>query len=176
LEHHDAVDEKWSTTIEGSRSAAGATATWLTGKTLGFDAQGLGAVVAATIEACRSVHDDLVEALPFVHPLEPMDSNILCFSLASQGDSLKQANQKTWEVYRAFAKGREFSVSETTLGEENYQAVMQAHVADYGGVVDSDHLVLIRCVFMNPFWSEPKIRTRLTQEFIKDLASLYQKD
>jgi len=112
LEHHDVVEEKWSTTIEGSRSAAGATATWLTGKTLGFDGQGLGRVVASTITACRLVRDDIVEALPFVRPLDPLDSNILCFSLAEEGDALQEANRKTWELYRAYAKGRDFSVSE----------------------------------------------------------------
>lgn len=176
LEHHDVVEEKWSTTIEGSRSAAGATATWLTAKTLGLDAAGLGHVIASTIEAARAFRDDVVKALPSVRPLEPLDTNILCFSLAEDGDTLAEANAKTWAVYRAYAKGREFSVSETTLARDNYQALIEAHVASFGGACDADHLVLIRCVFMNPFWSEPGLRAHLTAEFIEDLKGLCQKD
>jgi len=46
-------------------------------------------------------------------------------------------------------------------------------VASFDGICDADHLVLIRCVFMNPFWSEDDLRQRLTTEFIDDLKGLY---
>lgn len=156
---------KWSSTLEGSRSAAGAAATWLTGKTLGFDPEGLGALLAETIRARRQFQAAVGAALPFVRFLEPSDTNIVCFSIADDGEALSRSNRRTEALFAAFHDSAAFSVSKTTLGAE-YAAQKARHVAAYGGAPNAAGVVMIRCVFMNPYWAAPDIRDHLIPEFI----------
>lgn len=174
LERQLEVPDKWSTTLEGSRSAAGAAATWLTGKTFGFDTAGLGGVIEETILACRSFRKKVGDALPFVRFLDPSETNILCYSLAEAGASLKATNAATEEIFNRFVACPEFSVSKTTLSGAAHRKVIERHVGAYGGVVDDDRLVLIRSVFMNPFWRELDVSESLTADIIARLDDWFQ--
>ncbi|SDE26287.1 MULTISPECIES: pyridoxal phosphate-dependent decarboxylase family protein [Kordiimonas] len=173
LERQLEVPDKWSTTLEGSRSAAGAAATWLTGKTMGFDTSGLGGVIAETILACRAFRKRIVAELPFVRPLSPSETNILCYSLAEEGMSLKAANAATEAVFDRFVACADFSVSKTTLSGKAHSKVIERHVKTFGGKMDDDRLVLIRCVFMNPFWREEAVADRLTTDIIAHLKDWF---
>lgn len=166
LERQQELPDKWSTTLEGSRSAAGAAATWLTGKTLGFNQKGLGAAIEQTILACRVVRQKIERALPAAHILYPVETNIMCFSLSTKEKSLHEANRLTEHVFRKFVACSDFSVSKTTLPMSSHHKVIQRHVAGYGGTIDDDRLELLRCVFMNPFWAEEEIRERLSNELV----------
>ena len=174
LDRKDLGDSVWASTMEGSRSGAGATATWLTGKTIGFNAEGFGRIVGGTITSARGFRTALEDALAFVRVKPPVDTNLVCFSLADEGDSLSAANAKTNRVFEAFAKSENFSISRTTLGAEECGALIKRHVERFDGVVDCDHLVLMRVVFMNPFWSVDAIRDHLTPQFIEELRECYQ--
>ena len=165
LDRPELGDAKWSSTLEGSRSAAGAAATWLTGRTLGFGPDGLGAVLADTIRTRVAFQTAVTQALPSVRFLEPVDANIVCFSIASAGEALSSANLRTEALFDVIHRSPEFSVSKTTLGAD-YAALIQRHVASYDGAVDSPGLALIRCVFMNPYWSPPDVRAALFPQFI----------
>jgi len=156
---------KWSSTLEGSRSAAGAAATWLTGKTIGFEAGRFGALLAETIRSRRAFQDAVGTALPFVRFLEPSDTNIVCFWIADEGEALTSSNRRTEALYEAIAASPEFSVSKTTLGPD-YAAQKTAHLARYGGIEDAEGLLTIRCVFMNPYWAVPAFREALFPQFI----------
>jgi glutamate/tyrosine decarboxylase-like PLP-dependent enzyme len=156
---------KWSSTLEGSRSAAGAAATWLTGKAIGFGPDRFGALLAETIASRRAFQTAMTAALPSIRFLEPADANIVCFWLATDGEALSASNRRTEALYDALLASPEFSVSKTTLGAD-YAAQMRAHLARYGGVEDRDGLVMIRCVFMNPYWSVPAFREALFPQFI----------
>ncbi|MDQ7017921.1 MAG: pyridoxal-dependent decarboxylase [Robiginitomaculum sp.] len=158
--------DKWRCTLEGSRSGAGAAATWLTGKTLGFGHKKFGKIMAAGIEARQTFQGVLARANPLVRPLEPADTNILCFSLAKPGETLSQSNARTLAVYTKFQQNPDFSVSKTVLGAASYEALIDRHVKGYGGVRDEDSLALLRLVFMNPFWSSDEARNTLIPEFI----------
>ncbi|NVJ97512.1 MAG: decarboxylase [Alphaproteobacteria bacterium] len=173
LERQLEVPDKWSTTLEGSRSAAGAAATWLTGKTMGFDTAGLGGVIEETIVACRVFKKRVGAELPFVRFLNPSETNILCYSLAETGGSLKASNATTEAVFDRFVECPDFSVSKTTLSNKAHRKVIDRHVKAFGGVVDDDRLVLIRCVFMNPFWRETEVADRLTGDIIRYLEAWY---
>ena len=161
----------WKTTLEGSRPATGAAATWLTGKTIGFGPEGLGAVLSSTIEACRAIRTALAASIPLVRPLDPTDTNILCFSLARPGEALSAANARTMAVQADIAEGPNFSMSRTILGRDACPALIDAHVASYQGRADSDRLVLLRCVVMNPFWADAGVRARLIPELIGELEA-----
>lgn len=160
------ADDKWRCTLEGSRSGAGAAATWLTGKTLGFGPEKFGAIIAAGIEARKRFEAALCAGNEMVRPLNPSDTNILCFSLAKQGDRLSDANARTLRAFDAFQKCQEFSISKTVMSSQCYDAMIGAHVKSYDGECDSDELAMLRCVFMNPFWADPDVSAQLTSEFL----------
>jgi len=165
LDRPELGDGKWSSTLEGSRSAAGAAATWLTGRTLGFGPDGLGSVLAETIRTRAAFQTAVAEALPSVHFLEPADANIVCFSIADPSEALSSANRRTEALFDIIHRSPEFSVSKTTLGVD-YAALIERHAATWGGPVDAPGLVLIRCVFMNPYWAASDVRATLFPQFI----------
>ncbi|MDZ4317277.1 MAG: pyridoxal-dependent decarboxylase, partial [Phenylobacterium sp.] len=171
LDRPELGEGKWSSTLEGSRSAAGAAATWLTAETLGFTADGLGAVMAATIEARQAFESAIREAVPEARFLDA-DSNIACFSLARPGEALGHANVRTQAVFDHFQRSPHFSVSKTTLGADN-AALIANVLAGYGGhdnrLDGEGEMLVIRCVFMNPYWSEPSVRQELLPRFIEEL-------
>ena len=168
------ADDKWRCTLEGSRSGAGAAATWLTGKTLGFGPEKFGAVIAAGIDARKKFQAALSEANSIVRPLTPSDTNIVCFSLAKEGEKLSEANARTVRVFEKFQTCEEFSISKTVMAADCYEALIKAHVERFNGVMDSDHLALLRCVFMNPFWADEQVGARLTSEFIATLNAFLE--
>ena len=165
LDRPELGDGKWSSTLEGSRSAAGAAATWLTGRTMGFGPEGMGALLAETVRTRRDFQTALAAALPELRFLEPADGNIVCFSVAARGEALSQANRRTEALFDALHRSPEFSVSKTTLGA-GYGALIARHVAGYSGAVDAGGMVLVRCVFMNPYWAAPEFREALFPPFI----------
>jgi glutamate/tyrosine decarboxylase-like PLP-dependent enzyme len=160
LDRPELGDGKWSSTLEGSRSAAGAAAVWLSGRTIGFDPDGMGALLAETVRARQAFEIALGEAIPEVRFLKPADANIVCFSVAAPGEALSGANLRTAALFDSIHRSPEFSVSKTTLGPD-YAAVIARHVEGFGGVVDAPGMVLVRCVFMNPYWAAPEYRTAL---------------
>ena len=155
---------KWASTLEGSRSAAGAAAVWLTGKTLGFDADGLGKILGETVRTRRQFQATVIDCVAEARFLESADSNIACFSIAARGEPLSVVNRRTEALFAAIHRSPAFSVSKTTLGEAS-AAVVARHVARWRGTVDTSRLTLIRCVFTNPYWSEPNVRASLFSEF-----------
>lgn len=165
--------EKWSATLEGSRPATGATATWLTGKTLGFDADGLGAVISETILATRHFKTVLAEGLASFRPLEPTDTNVLCFAVAEDGEALSETNRKTLALFDVIHDCAEFSVSKTVFSTQTHGAMIEHYLSGYGGVADDECLVLLRCVFMNPFWGEQRVASTLADEFLSRLKGWY---
>ncbi|WP_417487618.1 pyridoxal phosphate-dependent decarboxylase family protein [Maricaulis sp.] len=164
-----APDDRWMVTLEGSRSGSGAAAVWLTGKTLTFGADRFGEIMAGTLESRAYFKQALLSGSELVRILEPTDSNILCFSLAREGEGLAASNARTRRVFEAFAADPEFSVSRTELSVTNYGSLIDAHLEQYGGQADSQSLVLIRCVFMNPFWRDPGVRAALMPRFLERL-------
>jgi len=169
LDRPELGDGKWSSTLEGSRSAAGAAATWLTGRTLGFGPDGLGAVLAGTIRTRVAFQRAVAGALPSVRFLEPADANIVCFSIGEEGEALSDANRRTEALFDAIHRSPQFSVSKTVLGPD-YARLIRRHVAGFGGEVDVAGLALVRCVFMNPYWAASDVRATLFPEFIALVA------
>ena len=163
---------KWASTLEGSRSAAGASATWLTAETLGLGPQGLGAILAGTIEARRALETAVREAIPQARFL-PGDANIACFALAEDGERLSIANARTGAAFDSFQRSPAVAVSRTTLGKD-CAALKAAHLATYDGVDDDADLVVIRLVVMSPYWCDPAVRDEMTALFVRELAEALQ--
>ncbi len=160
------ADDKWRSTLEGSRSAAGAAATWLTGRTMGFGPDGFGEMLASTIKSRKRFEAALRDHCPDAKLVRPADTNILCFSLARRGEELSTSNERTGAAYDRFHSDPDFSLSKTVFSAEHYGALIARHVESYGGVMDTDNLVLLRCVFMNPFWANPDMAAFLLPKFV----------
>lgn len=174
IERGELGDAPWMRTIEGSRPATGAAATWLTAATLGFHPEGIGAVLSGTVESCRLLRAALTEAVPEVRPLDPMDTNIFCFSVARPGEPLSVANLRTTALHARLMASPAFSMSRTVLSTATHAKLIARHAASHGGTVDTDRLVLVRCVVMNPFWAEPAVRSELLPQLTRHVEELIQ--
>ncbi|MFP3942592.1 MAG: pyridoxal phosphate-dependent decarboxylase family protein [Alphaproteobacteria bacterium] len=161
------ADDKWRSTLEGSRSAAGAAATWLTVRTMGFRPEGFGEMLASTIQTRRRFESALRTQCPDARLVHPADTNILCFSLARKGEALSESNRRTARAYDRFHGDPDVSLSRTVFSSEHYGALIARHVQNYDGVTDTDNLVLLRCVFMNPFWANPEMEAFLLPKFVR---------
>lgn len=173
LDRPELGESKWSSTLEGSRSAAGAAATWLTAETMGLGPSGLGALMAATVETRRAFQAAVSAAVPEARFL-PADSNIACFLLAEPGEALSRSNARTQAAFDHFQRSPHFAVSKTTLGADN-AAMKAATLARYGGRDDAPggdgKMLVVRCVFMNPYWCEPSVREDLLPRFVDELRA-----
>lgn len=168
LKRPGAEAAKWTSTLEGSRPAGGAAAVWLTGRSLGFGPDGLGAVVAETIRTRRAFQAGVARELPMLRFVEPADGAIACFCAALPGEPLSRANQRTEALFQALLDSPELAVSMTMLGEAD-AAQRARHVASWNGIEDAEELVLIRCVLMNPYWASAGMRERLCPIFLRTI-------
>jgi len=159
----------WTSTLEGSRSAAGAAATWLTGRTFGFRADRFGRLLAETVRS-RQAAAEALAGVPGIRVLEPADSNILCFTAGVSGEDTLASNRRTERLFRSLARESGFVLSKTTLGPD-YRLLCERHLAAYGGSHDGSGLAVIRCVFMNPYWGVPAVRDGLVGDFARAVAA-----
>ncbi len=162
----------WSTTLEGSRSAAGAAAVWLTSKVVPLKQDGFGKVLEKTIMA-RDIFTSNLSGITDVHLVTPADTNVLCFSVAKPNESLSSANQKALNLFHAIERGPNFSVSRTMLLRSNYSRMIRRLCHEWN-VIDDDQsdLVVIRLVLMNPFIASKEMDTDFAREFAHEIESL----
>jgi glutamate/tyrosine decarboxylase-like PLP-dependent enzyme len=158
-------------TIEGSRSAAGAVATWMTLKCIGFDARGYGRILKITLRNRLNLFKLLQRKISNIRIIPVEDSNILCFCLAKKHEKLSEANRRTQRLYRALSpdKNGRFMVSRTVLGRGAYHRVFDKFIATWTGKADVDELVLIRLTLMNPFFGSKEAKVRFGDEFVKTI-------
>ncbi len=162
-------------TIEGSRSAAGAVATWLTGKTIGFDENGYGRILGRTLDIKQNLEKLLQKSNLPIQIAPHTDTNILCFCVvAAQGELLSKTNDKTLHIYEALsAKARgPFIVSKTKLYFKSYRQYLESFIGSWHGKIDQDSLVLIRMCLMNPFFDSVEMDVQFSREFVECIRNL----
>ncbi len=166
----DKNDSRWAHTLEGSRSGAGVTATWLSNKTLGLDHKGYGRLLAKGLEAREAVLKTLRSAVPEALPVLPADLNVLCFSICAAGDSLSRVNRRTMAAFHAFEHSPNFSLSKTILRKSSYGALIARMARERQVVLDDEQWVQLRLVLMNPFLVSTESKTDFIAEFAQELA------
>lgn len=138
-------------TIEGSRSAAGATATWLSLKSL-EKVNGYAQVLKRGIQAKKILEEELKKLSCNVVMAPSLDTNIVCFFLKRNFSKLSEINKHTLEVYDSFAKAQEYWISKTTIMSDSFLLFMK-EIGDSNQIeMDADHLHLLRATIMNPFF------------------------
>ncbi len=155
----------WATTLEGSRSAAGAAAVWLTAKTIPFSAEGFGRIIQKTIDA-KEVFAQTLQSVSEIRIVSPSDTNILCFAIADSNDSIAGLNEKTKRLFEFIEKGPNFCVSRTLLSRQCYSKMIQRLCAEWN-IADNEEsdLFVIRLVLMNPFIASKEMNIHFQTEF-----------
>jgi glutamate/tyrosine decarboxylase-like PLP-dependent enzyme len=161
----------WSTTLEGSRAATGPSAVWLSAKVMPLDASGHGAFLNNSLTVAQQIHTALGESSTYVRRLQESDTNVVCFSLACDGDTLSQANQRTSALLEDFRASPELSVTRTHLGIDNYQRLVGSLVEQWHGSIDTDHLTVIRMVVMNPYLDNSNIVDNIQKILLACISS-----
>lgn len=159
----------WSTTFEGSRSATGAGAVWLSSRVLPLDASGHGAILNQTLAVTQRLADKLRRSFDNIYFTPGRDTNIVCFILAQPGSSLRETNASIGAIIDKFTDSPHFAISRTALGVKSYAALVDEVVGQWQGVVDDDHLLVIRMVVMSPYLGDPVATDALLDEFIGEL-------
>lgn len=155
----------WRTTLEGSRSAAGAAAVWLTSRVTRFDGEGFGRILQKSVEAKEAFTNSL-GSVTELRLVTPSDTNILCFAVAKSGDSLERLNERTRRLFESIEHGPDFSVSRTILTRTSYGKMIRRLCAEWK--IDDDgtsDLFVVRLVLMNPFIVSGEMATSFADVF-----------
>lgn len=158
-------------TIEGSRSATGVTATWLTGNTIGFNKNGLGQIIKKTVTNKEKLEKKII--LKFKNKIyfpQGMHSNILCFAIKAKDSSLKTINKQTLGFYNELSlKKSKFTVSKTTLDFNRKYFNFKKTLVEKKIICDDSSMVFIRLCLMNPFFITKEPWTKYSDEFIETI-------
>lgn len=163
-------------TLEGSRSAAGAVATWMTSKCVGFDSNGYGQIIGRTIRLRKEFEEKLKRDVPMLRIAPSVDANLLGFCFAKEGDSLMDVNERTLRIFETFNEKNDgdFFVSKTKLYSKNYSKYFDKLVNAWNGKHDAEELVLFRLCIMNPFFKTVEMKVDISSAFIKTLQERLQ--
>ena len=167
----DAKFPSWSTTLEGSRAATGPSAVWLSAKIMPLDSQGHGWFLNKSLSITHMLYDVISRVSPNIRMLDSSDTNVMCFAIAAEGDSLREANRKTDVVIAHFRESSELSATRTGLTVENYGQLVTRTVAGWDGVLDSDQLTVVRMVVMNPYLDNEAIVQNIKTQLADSLRS-----
>lgn len=165
--------DRGPSTIEGSRPATGAAATWMLSKTLGFNSDGLGRVIMRNIEGRRLLEQELQNMKHPVRIVKTTDANVLCFVVADEGESLSVVNQRTKKIYEKLAHfDSRFTVSKTTITWQHYGALCERFSGSWGAACDTGEIVLLRMCLMNPFFTSKETAISYPREFALEVESI----
>ncbi len=167
----DAKFPSWSTTLEGSRAATGPSAVWLSAKIMPLDSHGHGWFLNKSLSITHMLYDVISRVSPNIRMLDSSDTNVMCFAIAAEGDSLREANRKTDVVIAHFRESSELSATRTGLTVENYGQLVTRTVAGWDGVLDSDQLTVVRMVVMNPYLDNEAIVQNIKTQLADSLRS-----
>ena len=164
---------KGPVTLEGSRPASGAAATLLTAKSIGLGSKGYGRILERSIEARVKLEQRLNSAHEDIRIAPHSETNVLCFSLAREGELLSQSNARTHGFYQLYSPdaGRDFYVSETRLHWPAYSEYLEGFVRAWDAQLDTDGVRLIRLCLMNPFFLSKETKVNYLNEFVEKVLS-----
>lgn len=159
----------WSTTLEGSRAATGPSAVWLSAKVMPLTSKGHGAFLNQSMAVAHEVYKRLEQGPKKIRLLPAGDTNVVCFAVAEEQDSIKQANNRTESLLSFMKASPELSVTRTHLGLDNYRDLITATANQWHGVIDDDHLTVVRMVVMNPYLDDRQIVEHITTTLVRCL-------
>lgn len=158
--------------IEGSRPATGASATWVTARSLGFHPNGLGKVLERHLKSKIIFQSVLKKSVKNIYFTEGLDLNILCWTVLPSRRSLKQANRRVDQIFEKLPQADSlYYVSKTTLPLAK-NPWLEKNLRKAGFQIDTDSCHLIRMTLMNPFLITKESKTPFIRDFTKSLQSI----
>lgn len=154
-------------TLEGSRSAAGAVATWLSFKSLS-GISGYEKIFSRTLLVKNTLKNRLLKIEKNLNVLfsNGLDTNILGFAITQKEiQKLSELNNLTFKVYNSIESDHDYWVSKTTVFTKDYLNLIQDFCQKYKIEIDTDHLHLIRITLMNPFLVSKESSVNHIEEF-----------
>ncbi|MCC7440308.1 MAG: aspartate aminotransferase family protein [Bdellovibrionales bacterium] len=167
----DPLHDRGPFTLEGSRSAAGAAATWMIARSMALSGDGYGRILRRSVETRKSLEELLLASGLPLRVAPGGESNILCFTLAHPHEALSKSNARMRQLYEAFSPKSDgpFTFSRTTLRRPTYSKLMDEWIPSWNAVLDEDEIVLARLCLMNPFFGSSETRVSYPQELVKCL-------
>lgn len=165
-------------TIEGSRAATGAAATWLTGHSIGFDHDGYGRILSRTLLAKRRLADKLRAVLGEAVLIPPgLDLNILCFCLRP-GKTLSSMNKETRHLFTLSGRTelRGYSISQTTIALDRDHGFLAKWLDEKGVERDDVSIVFARLCLMNPFVTSRHGAVSFLEDFASAVSAVMEKN
>ena len=163
----------WSTTLEGSRAATGPSAVWLSAKVMPLTSKGHGAFLNQSMAIAHEIYKRLEQGPKKIRLLPAGDTNVVCFAVAEEQDSIKQANNRTESLLSFMKASPELSVTRTHLGLDNYRDLITATANQWRGVIDDNHLTVVRMVVMNPYLDDGQIVEHITTTLVRCLEETF---
>ena len=158
-------------TLEGSRSAAGAVATWLTSRAIGLNRSGYGLLLSRTIRQKQKLESWLADKLPSAHIYPGCDTNLLCFCLAKQGEAVGATNARTQEILTKLSGDYHYYVSKTAFALVGPgTGRVRDFAARWSAQVDQEHLMVLRLCLMNPFFDSTELAVSHIQRLVFSLC------
>ena len=137
-------------TLEGSRSAAGAVATYASIKS--FDSSGgYKKLLKRTIQAKKDFEGKIRKLNFNVFIPQGLDTNILCFAPIGNVKTLNEMNQLTLTLYSRIQESREYWISKTTLNKHYFDKLISQLSISERIECNCENLELLRLTLMNPF-------------------------
>lgn len=160
-------------TLEGSRSAAGAVATWLTSKAIGLDQAGYGLILARTIRQRQKVQEELTHNLSSAYVYPSCDTNLLCFCIADPGEPLTATNERTLHILHQLTAESRYYLTKTEFPLRGpHSPVARAYVEQWSAAIDADEVVVLRMCLMNPFFDSSELDIDHIRHFVFSLAEV----
>jgi glutamate/tyrosine decarboxylase-like PLP-dependent enzyme len=160
-------------TLEGSRPATGAAATWMVARTIGLTHDGFGRILGRNFQARRILERELLKLKLPIRIVRTTDSNILCFVIAQEGEALSVVNNRTRDLHHKLSQGSsQFIVSKTTIPWEHYTALCTKFTDSWKAKRDEDDIVLIRMCLMNPFFTSKETTVSYPEALAHDIEKL----
>lgn len=164
--------DRWMKTLEGSRSAAGPTATWMTAKTIGMNDQGYGQILARTILARNKIKQSVEAQCPHLKVLDTQGMNLISMVCHQGAKTLSQMNIQTEQLIAQINDSGEFLVSKTYLKSPDYQLLIEDSCRQWDVKIDEAGLLLLRMTLMNPFFLNKESKTQFAEKLTEVLKHL----
>lgn len=160
-------------TLEGSRSAAGAVATWLTARSIGLDQAGYGLILTRTVRQRQKVEAELLDKLSSAYVYPGCDTNLLCFCIADENERLSATNARTLKILERLASGMRYYLTKTAFPVEGpHSNAARAFVERWRGQVDVSEVMVLRICLMNPFFDSSELDIEHVRHLIFSLAEV----
>lgn len=167
------LKDKGPFTLEGSRSAAGAVATWMTSRCVGLNEEGYGQIISRTIRLRKELETCLNEEIPHCRLAPSVDANLLGFCIAQPGEELSKVNQRTLALYESFESSPhpDFYISKTCIYRSNYCNYFDSFMQSWNAKADSNEIYLIRICIMNPFFKSIEMKVDFQKLFVESVRT-----